>query len=76
MIRKKIEQEFDIIDLTGSDGNAFYLLGRAKSYAKRLGLDESKILNEMMEGDYEHLVETFDKYFGAFVILERQIYDT
>jgi len=25
----------------------------------------------MMQGDYEHLVETFDKYFGSVVILER-----
>ena len=71
MIRKKIEQEFDVIDLTGPDGNAFVLLGKAKSYARRLGLDGSEIQAEMMEGDYEHLVETFDKYFGAFVILER-----
>ena len=71
MIRKKIEQEFDVIDLTGPDGNAFVLLGKAKGYARQLGLDGSKIQAEMMEGDYEHLVETFDKYFGAFVILER-----
>ena len=71
MIRKKIEQEFDVIDLTGPDGNAFVLLGKAKSYARRLGLDGSEIQAEMMEGDYEHLLEVFDKYFGAFVILER-----
>ena len=25
----------------------------------------------MTQSDYEHLVETFDKYFGEFVILER-----
>jgi hypothetical protein len=31
MIRNKIEQEFDIIDLTGPDGNAFVLLGKAKA---------------------------------------------
>ena len=71
MIRKKIEQEFDVIDLTGPDGNAFVLLGKAKSYARRLGLDGSEIQAEMMNGDYEHLLEVFDKYFGAFVILER-----
>ena len=71
MIRKKIEQEFDIIDLIGPDGNAFVLLGKAKGYARRLGLDGSEIQAEMMKGDYEHLLEVFDKYFGAFVILER-----
>jgi len=71
MIRNKIEQEFDVIDLTGPDGNAFVLLGKAKSYARRLGLDGNEIQAEMMKGDYEHLLEVFDKYFGAFVILER-----
>jgi hypothetical protein len=25
----------------------------------------------MTSGDYENLVQTFDKYFGSFVILER-----
>ena len=71
MIRKKIEQEFTVIDLTGPDGNAFSLLGRVKGYARILGLDGSEIQAEMMNGDYEHLLEVFDKYFGAFVILER-----
>jgi hypothetical protein len=71
MIRKKIEQEFTVIDLTGPDGNAFSLLGRVKGYARQLGLDGSEIQAEMMNGDYEHLLEVFDKYFGAFVILER-----
>jgi len=50
---------------------AFVLLGKAKGYARRLGLDGSEIQAEMMKGDYEHLLEVFDKYFGAFVILER-----
>ena len=71
MFRKKIEQEFEVIDLTGPQGNAFVLLGKAKGYARQLGLDGSKIQAEMMRGDYEHLLEVFDKYFGAFVILER-----
>ena len=26
---------------------------------------------EMKEGDYEHLINTFDKYFGEYVVLER-----
>ena len=71
MIRKKIEQEFTVIDLTGPDGNAFSLLGRVKGLARQLGLDGSEIQAEMMNGDYEHLLEVFDRYFGAFVILER-----
>ena len=72
MIRKKQENYGPIvIDLTGPDGNAFVLLGKAKGFAKQLELDGDKIVDEMTQSDYEHLVETFDKYFGKFVILER-----
>jgi hypothetical protein len=71
MIREKQPQKEIIIDLTGPDGNAFALMGYANRFAKQLGLDSSKIINEMTSGDYENLIEVFDKYFGSFVILER-----
>ena len=60
-----------VIDLTGPDGNAFCLLGNARKLARDLGLDGRAITEEMIKGDYEHLVSTFDKYFGDYVILER-----
>ena len=60
-----------VIDLTGPDGNAFAFMGYANRFAKQLGLNGKEITNEMMQGDYEHLVKTFDKYFGSTVILER-----
>ena len=71
MIREKQPQSEIIIDLTGPDGNAFALMAYAKRFAKQLGLDSSKIINEMTEGDYENLLQVFDGYFGDFVILER-----
>ena len=72
MIRKKQKNYGPIvIDLTGPDGNAFVLLGKAKEFAKQLELDSDKIIDEMTQSDYEHLIKTFDKYFGEFVILER-----
>ncbi len=71
MIRKKQQLKEIIIDLTGPKGNAFYLLGQARQFSNQLGLNSNEILNEMQSDDYEHLVETFDKYFGSFVILER-----
>ena len=71
MIRKKQPQKEIIIDLTGPDGNAFALIGYAKQFAKQLGLDSNKIINEMTSGDYEHLIQVFDRNFGSFVILER-----
>ena len=72
MIKEKQHTETEIvIDLTGPDGNAFYLIGVASNLSKQLGLDKQPIINEMMSGDYEHLVETFDNHFGDFVTLLR-----
>ena len=59
------------IDLTGPDGNALALLGQAKRYASQLDMDFSIIRKEMTSGDYEDLVNTFEKYFGSFVTLYR-----
>ena len=72
MIRNKTENIGPIvIDLTGPDGNAFVLMGKTKGLAKQLKFDSNKIINEMMSGDYEHLIQVFDRYFGDYVILER-----
>ena len=72
MIRNKIENKGPIvIDLTGPDGNAFALMGYATRFAKQLNFDEDKIINKMMEGDYENLLKVFDRYFGDYIILER-----
>ena len=57
------------IDLTGPQGNAFYLLGTASKLSKQLGLDTSQILGEMKSGDYDNLIKVFDKYFGNYVTL-------
>ena len=69
-IRKKQDHEI-IIDLTGPQGNAFYLMGLAKKYGKQLSLSTDDIIADMMSGDYEHLLEVFDRHFGHFVTLER-----
>jgi hypothetical protein len=71
MIREKYTGGRPIIDLTGPQGNAFALLGTASMFARQLGLDVKQIHNEMTSGDYENLVQTFDQYFGDYVILER-----
>lgn len=70
MIVDKIDRPL-VIDLTGPQGNAFYLMGFAQKNARKFGLDGSAILAEMNSGDYENLITTFDKYFGEYVILER-----
>ena len=75
MIRAKQEHTGPIVvDLTGPDGNAFALIGLATRLAKQLGIDShtiNVIKTKMMSGDYENLLQVFDKYFGDFVILER-----
>jgi hypothetical protein len=70
MIKSKKETGIEI-DLTGPDGNAFVLIGYANRLAKQLGLDGRAIQKEMIDGNYEHLVKTFDKHFGEFVTLYR-----
>ena len=59
------------IDITGSQGNAFVIMGYARQYAKQLGMDSKPIIEEMMSGDYENLLEVFDKHFGDYVDLAR-----
>ena len=70
MIRDRIDST-PVIDLTGPQGNAFFLLGQAGRYAGQLGLDGDQIITEMKSGNYENLVQVFDRYFGDYVILER-----
>ena len=70
MIRDKVAST-PVIDLTGPEGNAFFLMGRAHRFARDLGLDGDAIVTEMKSGNYENLVQVFDCYFGDYVILER-----
>ena len=62
------------IDLSGPQGNAFYILGLAQDLGKQLEMSSSKInsiITEMKESDYEHLLQTFDREFGSLVDLYR-----
>ena len=66
---KKLE-----IDLNGPEGNAHLLVGLAAKLGKQLGMDKFRIRciqDEMMLSDYEMLIQTFDKWFGDYVILYR-----
>ena len=62
------------IDLTGPQGNAFYLLGLAMKLCKQIGFSElatQGILEDMKNADYEHLITRFDYHFGELIDLER-----
>jgi len=63
-----------VIDLTGPQGNAFYLLGTAVKLCNQIGfsgLATQGILDDMKSGDYEHLITRFDYHFGDVIDLER-----
>ena len=62
------------VDLTGPEGNAYYLLGLANDLGKQLGYDKEKrnlILKEMQLTDYEGLLYTFNREFRTLVTLRR-----
>ena len=72
MIREKVKNVGPIvIDLTGPDGNAYNLLGLANRLTRMGFNNDDDLLERMMSGDYENLIQEFDKAFGDIVILER-----
>ena len=74
MIKKKPSTNGIEIDLTGPQGNAYYLLGVAKKFGKQLDMSQKYIdsmIEKMTSGDYENLVKVFDEEFGSVVTLYR-----
>ena len=70
MTIEKTNSDKIIINIDGEKGNAFFLLGQARSFAKDLSLDYNKILDEMRSSNYINLLKVFDKYFGDYVTLQ------
>lgn len=51
--------------LVGEDGNAYSILGRFNNAARKAGWPKeeiTKVMNEAMSGDYNHLLATIDKH--------------
>jgi len=59
------------IDLKGPEGNAFMLIGQARTWAKQLELDADKIEADMTSGDYDNLLDVFEENFGDFFTWNR-----
>ena len=57
------------INISGPDGNAFALMGYAQTFAKQLGIDSKPIIEEMMSGDYDNLLDVFRNNFSDVVEL-------
>ena len=71
MIVEKQKKSMIEIDLTGEQGNVFYLIGTGVKFCRQLGLNQKMFMDEMTKGDYENSVKVFDEYFGDYVILSR-----
>lgn len=62
------------IDLTGPDGNSFFLIGTARRMGREVGMSAdyiSEMVTRMTSGDYENLIKVFDDEFGSIVTLIR-----
>lgn len=69
MIQPKPKRNMIEVDLTGTEGNAFYILALARRLSNQLKIDFDPIHKEMVGGNYENLIKIFDKHFGQHVIL-------
>lgn len=63
-LNRKIE-----IDLSSSEGNAFYIIALARKLSNQLGMDFEPIHKLMVGGNYKNLVNIFEKHFGDYVII-------
>ena len=62
------------IDLTGPQGNAYYLIGFAQKNLKDVGKTRDEIttlIEEMKSSDYDNLITIFDRKLGNYVDLFR-----
>ena len=66
----KMRTEPILYDLSGPDGNAFHIINLANKLAVKLGYEpdeRGKLSTDLMSGDYDHLLETFEFHFRDFV---------
>ena len=56
------------LELSGQDGNAFFIIGRATKVGRKAGWNEEevkKFQKEATSGDYDHVLQTCMKYFDV-----------
>jgi hypothetical protein len=69
MIRQNNDTGY-VLNLDGPEGNAFVLLGAASNLCRELDYNKDEVMEDLQAGDYNHLLVTFEGYFGPFVTLE------
>ncbi len=56
------------VQLSGEDGNAFFIIGRVRKAMRRAGIREeeiTKFTEEARSGDYDHLLQTCMKWVNV-----------
>lgn len=74
IMRVSKEEQHDgmiTIDITGPQGNAFFILGFARNLGNEIyGWQQTdQILDEMRSSTYETLLDIFEENFGDYVII-------
>ena len=58
------------LKITGTDGNAFALMGRAQEHNRKHKIysrtEFAAIMSECTSSDYDHLLATLMHFFGAY----------
>ena len=57
------------LDLSGVDGNAYFILSKARRVAKQAGWADADIqafIDQAKSGDYDHLLQTCEMYFEVY----------
>jgi hypothetical protein len=57
------------IDIKGKEGDAFALLGIAKTLCNKLDISDisDEVIDDMVSGDYDNFLDVFYKNFGNYV---------
>jgi len=62
------------IELSGPEGNSYYLMALVEKIGTQLGLSvekKNKIITDMKSGDYENLLKIFNENFWMVVTLKK-----
>jgi hypothetical protein len=60
-----MEKPQPILKLTGEDGNAFFILGKAQKGAKQNNMNWEEIKAKATSGDYDNLLCVMMDYFDV-----------
>jgi hypothetical protein len=56
-------QQMESIDLSGPDGNAFYIMAVVQKVCRKKGIDFRPIQQQLMAGDYQNLLDVVRTQF-------------